>query len=238
MPSASAASCAARCTAFRCCCPTHRREGPAHDRRLDRAARRELNAYLAAVPGEGAKSLGAIIAYNDAHAAEGLKYQQGELLAAQAVDLSDPATAATYAADKAAGRASSRALIDGLLDNGTPGDNSDDLDVIAVPTIHPTAVHALIGIADRAGYPTLTVPAGYGTGSAGRNPIGITFVGPAFGEAKLLAAGYAFEQATDVRLAPSWTNPSMWRCVAGSTFHSPHHCYPGDLIGDYPFGLG
>ena len=76
--------------------------------------------------------------------------------------------------------------------------------------------NALVGIADRAGYPVLTVPAGYGTGGAGRNPIGVTFVGARRSrEAKLLAAGYAFEQATNVRQAPSFTNPSMFRCVAG-----------------------
>ena len=96
--------------------------------------------------------------------------------------------------------------------------------------------NALVGIADRAGYPVLTVPAGYGTGGAGRNPIGVTFVGAAFSEAKLLAAGYAFEQATNVRLAPSFTNPSMWRCVPGSTFFSPHHCHPGDLQSDEAAG--
>ena len=45
-----------------------------------------------------------------------------------------------------------------------------------------------------------------------------------------LAAGYAFEQATQVRLAPSFTNPSMWRCVPGSDFFLPHHCHPGDLL--------
>ncbi len=96
--------------------------------------------------------------------------------------------------------------------------------------------NALVGIADRAGYPVLTVPAGYGTGGAGRNPIGVTFVGAAGSEAKLLAAGYAYEQATNVRLAPSWTNPSMWRCVPGSTFFSPHHCHPGDLESDTAAG--
>ena len=90
--------------------------------------------------------------------------------------------------------------------------------------------NALVGIADRAGYPVLTVPAGYGTGGAGRNPIGVTFVGKAFSEAKLLAAGYAFEQAANVRIAPSYTNPSMWRCVPGSFFFSPHHCHPGDRL--------
>ena len=71
------------------------------------------------------------------------------------------------------------------------------------------------------------MPAGYGTGGAGRNPIGVTFVGTAFSEDKLLAAGYAFEQATNVRLAPSFTNPSMWRCVPGSTFFTAELVPPG-----------
>ena len=80
------------------------------------------------------------------------------------------------------------------------------------------------------------MPAGYGTAGAGRNPIGVTFVGGVDQEAKLLSAAYAYEQATNVRLAPSWTNPSMFRCVPGSTFYSPHHCHPGDLMGTVPFG--
>jgi hypothetical protein len=182
--------------------------------------RRDLNAYLAGKP--GVNSLAGIIGYNAANPVEGLKYQQGELVAAQAVNLSDPATSAAYEANKAAGQASARALIDGLL---------SDTDAIVVPS-----GDALVGIADRAGYPVLTVPAGYGTGGAGRNPIGVTFVGGAFGEDKLLAAGYAFEQATNVRLAPSFTNPSMFRCVAQSTFFSPHHCHPGDLQSETAFG--
>jgi len=189
--------------------------------------KRDLDAYLPGlrIPKDGARSLEQIIAYNDANPVEGLKYQQGELIAAQAVDLSDPATAATYEADKAAGLASNQALIDTILNNGTLDDLTDDFDVIVVPS-----GNALVGIADRAGYPVLTVPAGYGTGNAGRNPIGVTFVGAAFSEDTLLAAGYAFEQATNVRLAPSFTNPSMWRCVPGSVFFSPHHCHPGDLL--------
>jgi Asp-tRNA(Asn)/Glu-tRNA(Gln) amidotransferase A subunit family amidase len=193
---------------------------------VGREFKRDLNAYLAGLDG-GATSLQAIIDYNDANATEGLKYQQGELLAAQSVDLSDAATKAAYDTDKTSGKASSQAAIDTILENGTPGDAGDDVDVIAVPSGSP-----LVGIADRAGYPVLTVPAGYGTGSAGRNPIGVTFVGGAFTEDELLAAGYAYEQATNVRLAPSWTNPSMWRCVPGSTFFSPHHCHPGDLQPD------
>ena len=79
-----------------------------------------------------------------------------------------------------------------------------DTDVIVVPS-----GNALVSIADRAGYPVLTVPAGYGTGGSGRNPIGVTFVGKAGSEAALLAAGYAFEQATNVRL--------------GAVLHEPEH---------------
>lgn len=194
---------------------------------VTREFKRDLNGYLAGVTG-GATSLQGIIDYNNANPVEGLKYQQGELTDAQAVDLSDPATAAAYDSDKASGKASNQALIDAILNNGTPADPSDDVDVIAVPSGNP-----LVGIADRAGYPVLTVPAGYGTGSAGRNPVGLTFVSGAYSEGKLLASGYAYEQATNVRLAPSWTNPSMWRCVAGSTFFAPHHCNPGDLQSDF-----
>ena len=100
--------------------------------------------------------------------------------------------------DRDIGHAANKALIDDLLANGTPADTSDDFTTIMVPS-----GNALIGIADRAGYPMLTVPAGYGIDQAGRNPIGVTFIGTAFDEADLLAAGYAFEQKTQVRLAPS-----------------------------------
>jgi len=182
--------------------------------------KRDLDAYLA---GSG-MTLQKIIDYNAANPAEGLKYQQGELVAAQAVDLTDPTTAASYAADLATGRTASRALIDGILGGGT-ADPGDDLDAVLVPS-----GNALVGAADRAGYPVLTIPAGYGAtnSGAGHNPIGVTLVGTAFSEATLLADGYALEQAGAVRLAPSFTNPSMWRCVPGSTFFTGELCNPGD----------
>lgn len=50
-----------------------------------------------------------------------------------------------------------------------------------------------------AGYPHLTVPAGFVRGL----PVGLSFVGPAWSEARLLAYGYAFEQATQWRRDPS-----------------------------------
>jgi amidase len=48
------------------------------------------------------------------------------------------------------------------------------------------------------GYPDITVPAGYNAGL----PLGITFIGPRWGEPKLLGLAYDYEQATRVRVAP------------------------------------
>jgi Asp-tRNA(Asn)/Glu-tRNA(Gln) amidotransferase A subunit family amidase len=205
---------------------------------VTREFKRDLNAYLGGLSGTTTNSLGEIISYNEDNEVEGLKYQQGQLIGANAVDLADPTQKATYDTDLATGKAADKATIDAILTNGTAGDTSDDVDVIAVP-----AGNALVGIADRAGYPVLTVPAGFGAedSTSGRNPVGIVFVAGAYDEDELLADGYAYEQATEVRLtgpdygvalagasgAPSWTNPSMWRCVELSDFYSPHHCRPG-----------
>ena len=57
-------------------------------------------------------------------------------------------------------------------------------------------------LANLTGFPDLIVPAGF---TSDRLPVGISFVGPAFSEAKLLALGYAFEQATKARRRPVHT---------------------------------
>jgi amidase len=49
-----------------------------------------------------------------------------------------------------------------------------------------------------AGYPNITVPAGYVQGL----PAGISFFGKAFTEATLIRIAFAFEQATNARKAP------------------------------------
>jgi amidase len=54
-------------------------------------------------------------------------------------------------------------------------------------------------IANLTGFPDLIVPAGF-TGD--HLPVGLSFFGPAFSEQKLLALGYAFEQATKARRQP------------------------------------
>jgi amidase len=218
---------------------------------VPREFKRDLNAYLAGVPGPGAKSLAEVIAYNQDNPIEGLKYGQSTLAAANGVDLSDAASLAAYEDDKASGIAEARGLIDGIL-GANPADPGDDFDVIMVPLNtntytdasrlkHLPEVNVLLEAADRAGYPVLTVPAGFGTtvpgvAHQGRNPYGVAFISTAFSEDKLLSFGFAFEQKTKVRLdpeaAPSWTNPSMWRCVSGSFFFTMEKCHPGDRMYD------
>jgi amidase len=51
-----------------------------------------------------------------------------------------------------------------------------------------------------AGYPALTVPAGHVFGL----PVGLTFMGPAWSEARLVRYAYAFEQTTKARMAPKF----------------------------------
>ncbi|MEP6775422.1 MAG: amidase family protein, partial [Chloroflexota bacterium] len=56
------------------------------------------------------------------------------------------------------------------------------------------------GAAAVAGYPDITVPAGYDAGL----PMGITFIGPRWGEPQLLGLAYDYEQATHVRVPPQF----------------------------------
>jgi amidase len=67
------------------------------------------------------------------------------------------------------------------------------LDALVFPNNYGAAIPA------KAGYPSITVPAGY---TKDGEPVGITFTGTAFSELTLLKIAYAYEQATKYRLAP------------------------------------
>jgi amidase len=109
-----------------------------------------------------------------------------------------------------------RAVVEGML-------ASQQLDAIVYPTAsrRPALIAALppgagtttasalsaaglaaSDIANLTGFPDLIVPAGF-TGDS--LPVGLSFLGPAFSEPKLLALGYSFEQATKARRRPIHT---------------------------------
>jgi amidase len=201
-----------------------------------------LDEFLSSAPEGTAKSLQQVIEYNIANPAEGLKFQQNGLLAAEATETSNETTKATYEENLAKGQAEDKAVIDNIVNNGTPGETGDDYAGIMVPS-----GSTLVGIADRAGYPVLTVPAGYGAenSSTGADPIGVDFIDTAYSEAQLLDDGYALEQGLKARQlgpefmksagnptfsgAPSETNQSMWRCLTGSSFYKPYDCNAGEI---------
>jgi len=101
-----------------------------------------------------------------------------------------------------------RAVIDGILASHT-------LDAIVYPTAprRPALIAAppevpgggpgsAVNIANLTGFPDLIVPAGF-TGDD--LPVGLSFLGPAFSEGKLLSLGYSFEQTTRARRLPVHT---------------------------------
>jgi amidase len=84
------------------------------------------------------------------------------------------------------------------------------LDALLAPTEGPawmtdlvTGDHFIGGssqLAAVAGYPSITVPAGFVFGL----PVGVSFFGKAWSEARLIGLAYAFEQATRVRRPPAF----------------------------------
>jgi amidase len=53
-----------------------------------------------------------------------------------------------------------------------------------------------------AGYPSITVPAGYSSGL----PVGMSFIGRAWSEPQLISYAYSFEQATKARRSPEFAS--------------------------------
>jgi amidase len=152
-----------------------------------------LNAYLASVPGDHPANLADLIAYNSSNAASVLTHFGQELFEraeATSGDLADPGyQKARREAGALATTALDSALRDGRLDavvalSGSPAWLTDHVlgDHHVFGTSGPTAV---------AGYPSVTVPSGTVAGL----PVGMTFMGPAWSEARLLALAYAYEQA-------------------------------------------
>ncbi|KWX05141.1 amidase [Carbonactinospora thermoautotrophica] len=162
----------------------------------------DVNAYLAATPGEHPADLAELIAFNRAHADVELKHFGQELFEqaeATSGDLSDPAYArlrrlATAYARRGIDETLARHQLDAIVApaNG-PAWKTDYArgDAYVIDSSTPAAV---------SGYASVTVPAGYAQGEL---PLGLSFIGDRWSDARLLALAYAFEQATGARRPPA-----------------------------------
>ncbi len=161
----------------------------------------DLNAYLAGLgTNVHVRSLADLIAFNREHRDQEMPYFGQELF--EQAQQKGPLTEKAYRDARAKCVKLSRAEgIDALI-------KQHKLDAIVAPTITPAPLNDLVlGDANWpacttpaavAGYPHITVPAGFVRGL----PVGISFFGPAWSEPVLLKLAYAFEQASKARKPP------------------------------------
>lgn len=163
----------------------------------------DLNAYLSSLgPNAPVKSLKEIIAFNEQYRDREMPYFGQDLfIKAQAKGpLTEKAYRDALAKDQ---RLSRKEGIDLVMDK-------HKLDALIAPTGGPpwptdwlNGDHFTGGYSSAsavAGYPHITVPAGYVFGL----PVGISFFGRAWSEPTLIKYAYAFEQATKARRAPQF----------------------------------
>lgn len=158
---------------------------------------RDLQAYLKTRPHQE-KTLQQLVDFNAADPVELSRFDQSLFLDCLAAP---PASDPSIVAARAEAKSLSRNAIDSLL-------RDKDLDAIMSPTNSP-AWRTTYGSGDAfllsssgpaaiAGYPNLSVPAGY----VGELPVGVSFFGGRWQDASLLKIGAAFEKAADARHAP------------------------------------
>ena len=153
----------------------------------------DLNLYLRDwAVGTKVKTMADIIAFNQANADKALRFGQDLFLAAQATrgDLSE----LEYRSARAMDLQSAKALgLDAYM-------TRHKLDAVVFPGT------AGASIAAKAGYPSVQVPAGFIGGAGDKEtpdyPLGLTFAGRAWSEARLLRLAYAYEQASNARRSP------------------------------------
>ncbi|MDT8435762.1 MAG: amidase [Gemmatimonadota bacterium] len=161
----------------------------------------DLNAYLAQLgPEAPVRTLAEVIEFNERNAEREMPWFQQEifLLAEAKGSLSDPAYRDALAEAR---RLSRDEGIDAVMDRHR-------LDALLAPTGGPAWTTDLVNgdhflgsssePAAIAGYPNVTVPAGFVHGL----PVGVSFFGRAWSEPLLLRIAYGFEQATRHRRPP------------------------------------
>ena len=163
----------------------------------------DLNAYLKRLPpSANVHSLADLIAFNEREKDRELQYFGQEILTM--AQKKGPLTSAAYRKTLATCGTRARTLgVDAVL-------TKYRLDAIVAPTGGPAWTTDLVngdhftGASSTpgavAGYPSVTVPAGDVQGL----PVGLSFIGTAWSEARLIALAYAYEQATKHRKPPAF----------------------------------
>jgi amidase len=162
-----------------------------------------LNAYLATRgPATAAASLKELIAFNEREAAREMPYF-GQELFVRAESKGSLTTPEYVAALSQCKRLAREEGIDAVM-------TMHRLDAIVVPAVGPAWPTDLLNgdhilgagttPAAVAGYPSITVPAGW----VGELPVGILFMGRAWSESRLIGLAYAYEQATRHRRPPKF----------------------------------
>ena len=178
--------------------------GEAEDLVLHTELKADLDTYLASTPATvKTRTLDQVIAFDDAHAdAEMAFFGQDYFLAATKAA---PLTDYEYLGARAKSlRLAGAEGIDAMLKQA-------DATILVEPTYGiPWVSDAVTGdhfdgpsaseLPAVSGYPNLTVPMGLVKGL----PVGISFIAHAWQDAKLLEAGYAYEQASHARVPPTY----------------------------------
>lgn len=159
----------------------------------------DLEAYLAARPGTHARTITDLIAFNREQSEREMPYFGQEIF--EKADKKGPLTEQAYldALQK------SQSLMREGIESALRGQKLDALVAITNGPAHLTDLvngDAYTGGSSSpaavAGYPGITVPAGFVHGL----PVGISFVGAAWSEPVLIRLAYAFEQAAHARRPP------------------------------------
>ncbi len=155
--------------------------------------RHDINAYLAGLDGDHPADLAALIEFNRKHADQVLAHFGQELF-----ERAEAAGGDLAGEDYQAARRRARRLARGAIDGALAGNRLDAIVALtgspAWLTDHVLGDRHMFGTstpAAVAGYPAVSVPAGLVSGL----PVGLSFIGPAWGEPRLIGLGHAFEQA-------------------------------------------
>jgi amidase len=158
-----------------------------------------LNSYLATLPAAvKSRTLDDLIAFNRKEPRETPLFGQETF---ETAAKTPPITDAGYIERRASARKLAREALDKMLSENNVvalvGPSAGPASIVD-PVNGPRATGSYSTLPAVSGYPHLTVPMGYVSGL----PVGLSFLGPAWSEARLLSLGYSFEQAIAPRQDP------------------------------------